>query len=99
MLMSANAPDIWIASSDGRDLIRADAIVVVRHDGDRVTAQLHDEAKLTVTLVDGSAGPQPTADFHRELIRVVAELADTSEASVVRPLQDDRGWRWTTEPL
>jgi hypothetical protein len=98
-MMSANASDIWIVTSDGRDLIRADAIVVVRHDGDRVTAQLHDEAKVSVTLVDSSKGPQPSADFHRELIRVVAELADTSEASVVRPRQDDRGWRWTTETL
>jgi hypothetical protein len=99
MMTSANAPDIWIATSDGRDLIRADAIVVVRHDGDRVTAQLRDEAKVSVTLVDGTAGPRPSADFHRELIRVLAELADTSEASVVRPRQDDRGWHWTTETL
>lgn len=98
-MMSANTPDIWIATSDGRDLIRADAIVVVRHDGDRVTAQLRDEAKVSVTLVDGSAQSQPSADFHRELIRVVAELTDTSEASVVRPRQDDHGWRWTTETL
>jgi hypothetical protein len=99
MPMSANARDIWIATSDGRDLIRADAIVIVRHDGGRLTAQLHDDARVTVTLVDGSAGPSPAADFHRELIRVVAELADTSEASVVRPHQDDHGWHWTTEPL
>ena len=97
--MSGSTPDIWIATSDERDLIRADAIVVIRLDGGRVSAQLHDEARVTVTLVDGSAGPQPPADFHRALVRVVAELADSSEAYVVRPRHDGHGWTWTTEPL
>jgi hypothetical protein len=97
--MSGTAPEIWIATSDDMNMIRADAIVVVRIDGGRVTAQLHDEAKVSVTLVDGSAGPHPPADFHRELIRVVAELADTSEAQLVRPHYNDHGWRWTAEPL
>jgi hypothetical protein len=99
MLMTGSTPDIWIATSDGRDMIRADAIVVVRLDGGRVTAQLHDEAKVSVTLVDDLTGPHPAADFHRELIRVVAQLADTSEAYLVRPGHDDHGWHWTTEPL
>jgi hypothetical protein len=97
--MTGTAPEIWIASSDGLNMVRADAIVLVRVDGDRVTAQLHDEAKVTVTLVDGTAGPHPSADFHRELIRMVAELGDTSGSHLVRPRSDDRGWRWTTEPL
>jgi hypothetical protein len=97
--MSGTEAEIWIATSDGLNMIRADAIVVVRIDGERVTAQLHDEAKVSVTLVDGTAGPPPPADFHRELIRVVAELADTSGAHLVRPFSDDRGWRWTTEQL
>lgn len=97
--MSGTVPAIWIATSDGLNMIRADALVVVRVDGGRVTAQLHDEAKVTVTLVDGTAGPPPPADFHRQLIRVVAQLADTSGAHLVRPVSDDRGWRWTTEPL
>jgi hypothetical protein len=97
--MSGTAPEIWIATSDDMNMIRADAIVVVRIDGGRVTAQLHDEAKVSVTLVDGSAGPHPPDGFHRELIRLVAELADTSEAQLVRPHHNDRGWRWTVEPL
>jgi hypothetical protein len=99
--MSGTEAEIWIETSDGLNMIRADAIVVVRVDGDRVTAQLHDEAKVTVTLVDATAGPHPAADFHRDLIRVVAELADTSGAHLIRPLCDDGGggWRWMTEPL
>jgi hypothetical protein len=97
--MSRTESQIWIVSSDGLNMIRADALVVVRMDGDRVTAQLHDEAKVTVTLVDDTAGPHPSPDFHRQLIRVIAQLADTSGAHLIRPLSDDRGWRWTTEPL
>jgi hypothetical protein len=97
--MSRTTPEIWIATSDGLNMIRADAIVVVRLDGDRVTAQLHDEAKVSVTLIDGHAGTHPPADFHRKLIRVVNELADTTGAHLVRPLHDDRGWHWTTERL
>jgi hypothetical protein len=97
--MSGTAAEIWIATSDDLNMIRADAIVVVRIDGGRVTAQLHDEAKVSVTLVDAGVGPHPPADFHRELIRVVAQLADTSGAHLVRPHGDERGWRWTTERL
>jgi hypothetical protein len=29
----------------------------------------------------------------------VAQLADAAQAAVVRPVQDDHGWRWATEPL
>jgi hypothetical protein len=97
--MSGTAPEIWIATLDDMNMVRADAIVVVRIDGGRVTAQLRDEAKVSVTLVDGAAGPHPPDDFHRGLVRVIAELADTSEAHLVRPHHDDHGWRWTVEPL
>src|SRR4051795_9008405 len=99
MHMSGSAPDIWIATSDNRNMIRADAIVVVRVDAGRVTAQLHDEAKVSVTLVDGSAGPHPPDDFHHDLIHLITELADGHAAQLIRPRRDERGWRWTTEPL
>jgi hypothetical protein len=98
--MTGSVPQVWIATSNGRDMIRADAIVIVCLDGGgRVTARLHDEAKMSVTLVDGSAGPHPPADFHRQLLRAVAELADSSGAQLVRAHRDDRGWHWITEPL
>src|SRR4051794_20984669 len=98
--MGGTAPEVWIATSDGHDMIRADAIVVVRLDGGaRVTAQLRDEAKVTVTLVDAPADAVMPPDFHRQLIRAVAELADASGAQLVRAYCDDRGWSWRTEPL
>lgn len=98
--MGGTTPEVWIATSNGRDMIRADAIVVVRLEGDgRVTAQLRDEAKVTATLVEESADAGAPADFHRQLIRAVAELADSSGAQLVQPLHDEQGWHWTTEPL
>lgn len=97
--MGATTPEVWIATSNGRDMVRADAIVVVRLDGGRLTAQLHDESKVTVTLVeDASEGSMP-ADFHRRLVRAVAELADASGAQLMLPVRDGQVWRWTTEPL
>jgi hypothetical protein len=80
-------------------MIRAGAIVLVRLDEGRVTAQLRDEAKVTVTLIGAPADAHPPVDFHPELIRIIAELADSSGAQLVRPHHDKRGWRWTTEPL
>ena len=98
--MGGTAPEVWIAASDSHDMIRADAIVVVRLEGGgRVTAQLRDAAEASVTLVDDSASVPLPPDFHRQLIRAVAELADASGAQLVRPHRDDRGWHWITEPL
>jgi len=39
-------------------------------------------------------------DFHRQLIRVVAELSDAAEAFLVRAAyHETRGWQWVSEPL
>ncbi|SEG78599.1 hypothetical protein SAMN04489712_11298 [Thermomonospora echinospora] len=97
--MGGVGPEVWIATADGRDMVRADAIVVVRLDGERLTAQLRDESKQTVTLIDGVTGANPPADFHRRLVRTVAELAESSGAQLVRAVCDEKGWRWVTEPL
>lgn len=97
--MGGVGPEVWIATADGRDMVRADAIVVVRLDGGRLTAQLRDESKQTVTLIDGATGVHPPADFHRRLVRAVAELAESSGAQLVRTVHDEDGWRWVTEPL
>ena len=45
-------------------------------------------------------GKHTPDDFHRQLIRVVAQLADAAQAAVVRPAWDEhQGWHWVTEPL
>ena len=39
-------------------------------------------------------------DFHRQLIRVIAELSDAAGAFLVRAVHEEtRGWQWVTEPL
>jgi hypothetical protein len=52
-----------------------------------------------VTLVTGSADVATPPDFHRQMIRMVAELADSSGAQLVRARRDQRGWHWVAEPL
>jgi hypothetical protein len=55
-----------------------------------------------VTLADSGKqhGAHPAEDFHRQLIRIIAQLSDASGAFLVRPVHDEvRGWQWLTEPL
>jgi hypothetical protein len=98
-----NTQEVWVANSDGTEIVRA---------RDIVTAALDYEGNVTVRLVgaDGTtvtvAGPiahrdehQP-GDFHRELIRVIAELSDATGAFLVRAVHDEtRGWHWASEQL
>ena len=98
--MGGTGPEVWIATSDGRGMIRADAIVAVQlSDDGAVMTQLAGEAETVLTVAAGSGGIPLPADFHRQLIRAIAELADASGALLVRSHRDDRGWRWITEPL
>jgi hypothetical protein len=94
------APDIWVAKDDGTDIVRAEAIVAVGRDyNGNVTARLASHDGADVTLVAHEALPTPD-DFHRQLIRIVAQLSDTAQAAVVRPARDEpHGWRWVTDPL
>jgi hypothetical protein len=98
-----SVPDVWVAKDDGSDIIRAEAIAGVGRDyNGNVTARLAGGEGAAVTLVDfGAHDGSPTpSDFHRQLIKVVAELSDTAQATMVRPVRDDQhGWRWITEPL
>jgi hypothetical protein len=98
-----SAPDVWVAKDDGSDFVRAEAIAGVGRDyNGAVTTRLTGSEGVTVTLVmpDAQDGPDTPADFHRQLIRVIAELSATAEATVVRPVcAQERGWRWVTEPL
>ena len=55
-----------------------------------------------MTLVDRKSEPDadPAEDFHRQLIRIIAQLSDASGAFLVRPVHDEvHGWQWLTEPL
>jgi hypothetical protein len=39
-------------------------------------------------------------DFHRQPIRVIAELSEAAGAFLVRAAHDEtRGWQWVSEPL
>ena len=45
-------------------------------------------------------GPPTPDDFHRQLIKIAAELSHAAEASIVRPVCDEKhGWQWINEPM
>jgi hypothetical protein len=96
-------PDVWVAKDDGTDIIRAREIAGVGIDyNGNVTARLADGEGSIVTLVTHSPHHDPPTpeDFHRRLVRVVAELSDAAGAFMVRPVCDaQHGWRWVVEPL
>jgi hypothetical protein len=96
------APEVWVAKDDGSELVRAEAIAAVGRDyTGTVTARLSGGEGSAVTLVAVASheGKHTPDDFHRQLIRAVAQLADAAQAAVVSPVWDDHGWRWATEPL
>jgi hypothetical protein len=94
-------PEVWVAKDDGIDLVRADAIVAVGRDyTGTVTIRLRGEPTIvTLVTVVSHEGKHTPDDFHRQLVRVVAQLSDAAQAAVVRPVWDKHGWRWATEPL
>ncbi len=98
-----DAPVVWVAKDDGSDIIRADVIAGVGRDyNGNITARLAGGEHSPVTLVaqGTSDGPYTSDDFHRQLIRIIAELSHAADAIVVRPVRDDKHrWQWVTEPL
>jgi hypothetical protein len=97
------APEVWVAKDDGTDIVRAGAIVAVGRDyRGNITARLAGGEGADVTLVSHEThdGTQTPEDFHRQLIRIVAQLSDAAGAAAVRPACDEpQGWRWVTDPL
>ena len=96
-------PTVWVTKDDGSDISRADAIAGVGRDyNGSITARLAGSEGSAVTLVAPGVPEEahPPIDFHRQLIRVIAELSHTADAAVVRPVsEEEHGWRWVTEPL
>jgi hypothetical protein len=99
---SVDLRTVWVVKDDGSDIIRADAIVGVGRDyNGYITARLAGGAGSAVTLVaPASAVASTPEDFHRQLIRLAAELSHAAEPSVVRPVWDEEnGWHWVSEQL
>jgi hypothetical protein len=97
------APKVWVAKDDGSDLVQAEAIVAVGRDyTGTVTVRLNgggEGSAVTLVTVASHEGKHTPDDFHRQLLRVVAQLSDAAQAAVVRPVWDEQGWHWATEPL
>lgn len=87
-------------ASDGQDVIRASAIVSVHLDASgTVAVRLSSMAHTAMAVMTGSAGRPTPPNFHRQLTRIVAELAESSGAQLVQANHDGHAWHWATEPL
>jgi hypothetical protein len=98
-----DAGDVWVAKDDKTEIIRAREIAAVNLDYDgNVTVRLAGRDAMLVTLVRGRTrhDEHRPDDFHRELLRVVAQLSDSPGAHLVRPVHDEScGWMWASESL
>jgi hypothetical protein len=100
---STDVTDIWIANDDGSEIVRARDITGVALDYDgNVTVRLAGGDGGVVTVAGHRShheGHRPD-DFHRQLMRVVAELSDSAGAFLVRAeYHETRGWHWLIESL
>ncbi|MGP7997499.1 MAG: hypothetical protein ACLPKI_09285 [Streptosporangiaceae bacterium] len=98
-----STPNVWVAKDDGSDIVRAEAIASVGRDyNGNVTVRLAGGEALAVTLVAVAPheGKHTPEDFHRQLIRIMSQLSDTSDSTVVYPVWDKQnGWHWITAGL
>ena len=91
-------PRTTAATSSGPTAIAA----VGRDYNGTVTVRLSggEGAAVTLVAVAPHEGKHTPEDFHRQLIRIVAQLSDAAGAAVVHPAWDEpNGWHWVTEPL
>lgn len=96
--MTGLPSQVWVAGQDGRALIRADAIVAVDNGHGGVTVQVSGLGEHDVLLAVSTDDAAVPDDFHRQLIRAVAEAADAGGAQLIQASCDD-GWRWATGPV
>lgn len=98
-----NAEDVWVANEDGSEIVRARDIASATLDYDgNVTVRLVGGNGVVVTVAGHRAhrDEHRPGDFHRQLIRVVAELSDAAGAFLVRAVHDESlGWHWVSEQL
>ena len=95
--------DVWVANNDGTEIVRARDISGASLDYDgNVTVRLigGDGAAVTIAGHRTHHEEHRPGDFHRQLIRAVAQLSDAAGAFLVRPVyHETRGWQWVSEPL
>jgi hypothetical protein len=98
-----NAKDVWVANDEGSEIIRARDITAATLDYDgNVTVRLAGGGGAAVTVAGHRThhDEHRPGDFHRQLIRVVAELSDAAGAFLVQAVHDEtRGWQWVSERL
>jgi hypothetical protein len=94
---------VWVANDEGTEIIRARDITGASLDYDgNVTVRLAGADGAVVTIAGHRTRHEEHRpdDFHRQLIRVIAELSDAAGAFLVRAVHDEaRGWQWASEPL
>jgi hypothetical protein len=97
------AADVWVANDEGTEIIRAREIAAVSLDyNGNVTVRLagHDSTVVTLVAHRTHIDENKPGDLHRQLLRAVAQMSDSSGAHIVRPVHDlSHGWQWVSEPL
>jgi hypothetical protein len=95
--------NVWVANDEGTEIIRAREIACASLDYDgNVTVRLTSADGAAVTIAGHRTHHEKRrpGDFHRQLIRVIAELSDAAGAFLVCAVHDEtRGWQWVSEPL
>jgi hypothetical protein len=95
--------DVWVANDEGTELVRARDIVAANLDYDgNVTVRLTGGDGAIVTIAGHRTHHEEHRpdDFHRQLVRVIAELSDAAGPFLVRAAyHETRGWQWASEPL
>ena len=95
--------DIWVANDEGTEIVRGRDIAVASLDyNGNVSVRLAGAEGAVVTVVAHRANHEERRpdDFHRQLIRIIAEVPDAAGAFLARAVHDEtRGWQWVTEPL